>query len=120
MVGISVGKFKKISNHELMARGMKPRLGHTFERIGVSGDEMAHDFRCPICGRWIAYDHSEIERFIKEGRWDFRKGRLLHCGNSTCQDYQELIEEDKKRQEEAIKEKSWGLYMKLKGTGLVA
>jgi len=78
--------------------------------------KMAHEFRCPICGKWVRYNDEEIQRFIAEGRWDFRKNRLAHCGNSTCWDYYIEVQKDLARK---IKMNSFELYKELKRRALV-
>ena len=85
--------FRKLTNLELIARGKKARLGHTF----INEDNASFDVRCPICGRWVRYDYKEKERMIREGRWDFSKDRMAHCGNSLCEDYLHLCKKDRER-----------------------
>lgn len=85
--------FRKVENTELMQKGYKPRLGHTF----ANEDQVSFDVRCPICGEWKRYDYKEKERMIREGRWDFDKDRMAHCGNTLCEDYLHLCLLDKER-----------------------
>lgn len=101
--------FKKLTNLELMQRGKQARLGHTF----INDSNVSFDVRCPLCGTWVRYDYKEKERMIREGRWDFDKDRMAHCGNSLCEDYLHLCQVDKER-------KMKGLFVDLKNKGLVA
>ena len=90
----------------------KPWLGHKFGKES----KMAHDFRCPICGKWISYNDEQINDFIAEGRWDFEKNRLAHCGNSTCQDYYHECQLDLERKGKMA---CWELYRELKSKAFV-
>ncbi len=48
------------------------------------------DFYCPICGATVSYRRSkeDIERYIKEGRWNFLHKNLDACWkDSICRDY---------------------------------
>lgn len=90
----------------------KPWLGHKFGK----GNKMAHEMRCIICGKWISYNDEQINGFILEGRWDFEKNRLMHCNNSTCQDYYQEMKKDLAR---TIRMNSWELYDDLRKRSLI-
>ncbi len=101
--------FKKITNLELMSRGKQSRLGRTY----IQGDAVSFDVRCPICGEYVRYDYKQKDKMIREGRWDFEKDRMAHCGSSLCEEYIHLCEVDKEK-------KMSELFDNLKMKGLVA
>jgi len=76
--------WKQLSNKQLIKKGYKPRLN--YELVEKDGKKSEH-LKCHYCGKQFIYDFSERDRFIKEGRWNFRKDRPEHCGNSTCADF---------------------------------
>lgn len=58
-------------------------LGHRFEKDGkVSGD-----MKCPLCGRWFAWDRANINKYALERRWNETRQEPEHCGKSHCYDY---------------------------------
>lgn len=66
----------------------KPWVSRKFRREG--SDEIVHDLRCDICGRWYNYTTKDIEKIKIEGRWNPHKDRPHHCGNQHCWDYYHL------------------------------
>ena len=83
--GIQIGTWQEMTNKERVARGLKAHPAWTFQK---DGRETRH-IRCPICGEYMSFEYSRDKpQFIHEGKWDFRKDRLKHCGrNTTCRDY---------------------------------
>lgn len=106
--------FRFVPNKELSANGLPMRLGRTYWKDG----EFAFDVRCPICGKYVRFDYKEKDRIVREGRWDFSKDRMLHCGSSTCYDYQELVEKDKKIKLKMMERHYQSLHGKLMREGL--
>ena len=94
----------------------KPFLGHKH----VKGDDMAHEIRCTYCGKWVTYHMKDIWRYINEERWDFRHDRLMHCGNSMCRDYHDLVMQDKREKLAEMERESPKLYFNLKKKGLLS
>jgi len=88
-------------------------LGRTMHNPHTGKTE--HVFYCPICRKDLpGYNPvRDRQKLILEHRWDFKKNRMLHCGSSTCRDYQE--EWDKEKQERTL-----GLYERMRKVGLVA
>ena len=118
MVNIIIGKYEYTPNSELRKEGQKGRLGYCFRKKEFSGTQReAMEVRCPICGDWVRYNENNIDKFIREGRWDAKRRRMIHCGKSTCSDLWQLYLEDKKRVKEKETEK---LYFRLKKWGLVS
>jgi len=113
MPNIITNRFKEL---DWRRNGMRPFLGHKY---GKEGD-IAHDFRCPICGVWLSYSYKEVEKFVKENRWDFAKNRLAHCGNSMCEEYYRRMKVHQKRVAEEMKEHYLSMFTKLKRKGVVA
>jgi hypothetical protein len=74
-------KFKQVARQD--RRYGKNWLGHKFTRA----DQTVHELRCWICGKWFNYSTNDIEKIANQCRWDFRKQRPKHCGNSMCEEW---------------------------------
>jgi len=59
-------------------------LGYRFRK---DGKPLCGEMKCPICGKWFSWSETNVERFLLERRWNFRKGEPEHCGSSHCYDY---------------------------------
>ena len=81
--------WQQLSNKQLIKKGYKPRLN--YELVEKDGQKSEH-LKCHYCGKQFIYDFKERDRFIKEGRWNFKKDRPSRCDNSTCEDYMHLEE----------------------------
>ena len=110
---IIVDRFKKVENVDLFNRGQKRQLGRVFEKNG----KQCHVMYCPICRSDISYnrhDDGAISKFIAEGRWDFKKGRVAWCGKtSECRDWMAA-------HFDWLKSENENYMMNLKSKGLMA
>jgi len=76
----------KYTEEERKIRKKRKIHGHTFN--SCDQQELIHDFRCPICGRWISYNRREQWKFVMKRNWDFLMNTIARCGtHSTCEDY---------------------------------
>ena len=113
-VAIITQPYKKINWRR---DGVKPFLGHRYwrEKYGtIDGDK-----RCLICGKWFTWSEKHKDRYIREGRWDFRRNEPIHCGSSMCEEYWRRYKKAEKIRAELKKEFYFNLFKKLKKIGLV-
>lgn len=68
--------------------GQKRYHGHKYVR--ASDGRVCHEQLCKICLKKFTYEVTPelVPLYIKQGRWDFKKQEVLHCGNSSCSDFQ--------------------------------
>ena len=115
---IFTDKFKRVHNRELVRSGRKAQLGRVYQK---SDGTEAREIVCRYCGAWVRYDMKEMLRFVRELRWDPKKNRLLHCGNSSCYEYDHLCDESRKTELAKYRDRVFeNLYMKLKRQNKVA
>ena len=98
-MNILLGGYQSVSNKDLIEQGHKPRL--RYETV-IKDGKMSEHLKCLFCGVNITYDFKERDKFVREGRWDFEKDRPLHCGGSTCRDWNEEYYKDKARKMEEM------------------
>lgn len=101
-------KFKKLERNGW--------LGHKFGR----GDQVVHELRCWICGKWFNYSTKDIDAIVAQNRWDFRKSRPKHCGNSHCEEWNRRHELYQVKIQHEQEDYYRGLFLKLKKKGLVS
>ena len=97
-----------------------PRFGRFLGRKFVRIDQVVHELRCWICGKWYSYSSKDIDALTAKGMWDFRKRRPKHCGSSHCQEWNrrhEAFQVQTRKQSNQYYEE---LFMKLKRKKLVA
>ena len=108
-------KYQPVSNATLAGEGHKRRIGYTFKK----GEKVAWRGKCPICGDWISHDFAnDRQKMIEEGRWDFDKKRMTHCGkNSLCRDWWQKYKEHNEKLKSMQTEE---LFFTLKRKGMIA
>jgi hypothetical protein len=109
---VQMGHYELVDNHQLRREGHKGRIGYTYRK---PDGQVYWEGRCPICGEQLSHNFTtDRDKFIREGKWDFKKKRMIFCGkNKLCSDWYYEYLKDKAAKTEK-------LYEQYKAMGLVA